>query len=675
MPLGLHEEISSYREMVENAGDVIASFSWDGIFLEVNRSAELLLGWTREELIGQHVSKVTTPASVALAEDRTRRFLAGESLPAMFEAELVRKDGGLVSVEARTWVFRDSQGKLAGFHGIFRDLTERKRAEEALRKSEAALQRERQLFVGGPVIVFQWKMTEGWPIEYVSPNIQQFGYLPQDLLNGAFSYADLIHPEDLERVGAEVHAFLTLGRETFEREYRLRGADGQFRWVYDCSHVVRSVDGKALSIDGYIVDITERKKTEEQLKEEAEINAALARVAEEMITSMGTLAVLDRLCQVTTEVLRCDCGHTLLWFPEEKAYRNVAGYGDTSEQWEMLRAMKIPQESAAGLASQMLKADGVVEVEETEGEPHFLMKMVMRRVGLTTSLVAPLRRGDLTIGALTASYRERYRFNDRQKRLMRGLAHIASLALTNARLLEEIERSNRVKEDFVNTMSHELRTPLNIILGYNQMLREEAFGSLTAKQADIVDRLQNTARELLDLVKTTLDLSRLQSRGIPLELQEIQLSELLRDLEIETRQLNRNPNLQLRWEVPFDLPVLRTDPLKVKMVLKNLLTNALKFTEVGTISMTVEAQDKGVAFIVADTGPGIALEDLSVIFEPFRQGGEFATRRQGGVGLGLHIVRQLLDLLGGTISVASEVGKGSSFRVWLPAVASRETEA
>ena len=172
-----------------------------------------------------------------------------------------------------------------------------------------------------------------------------------------------------------------------------------------------------------------------------------------------------------------------------------------------------------------------------------------------------------------------------------------------------------------------------------------------------------------------MDLSRLQNERVPLAKQEVQIPEFLQALETEMRQLNRNPHLQLQWKIASVLPVLHTDPMKVKMVLKNLLTNALKFTEVGMVSISVEAQDGGVAFIVADTGSGIAPEELPVIFEPFRQGGEFATRRQGGVGLGLYIVQQLLELLGGTISVTSEVGKGSAFRVWLPAQAAPAAEA
>jgi PAS domain S-box-containing protein len=772
------------------------------------------------------------------------------------------------------------------------------------------------LFIGGPVTVFKWEARPGWPVVYVSPNVSQFGYHPTDLLSGVLSYADLIHPGDVQRVVAEVTTYTAEGKATFEQEYRIRRADGHYRWIYDFTRVVRGKDGEATHYDGYILDITERQQTdrelqlkearyralvegsiqgvcvlqrdgailfanpalaaifgydhpgemigssvlrliaphdrgrmnryavararggaapiryefqgikrdgaplwlevqvsvvawdgsaatlatliditarkeaeaalrqseeqyrtlveqihdgvfiiqdsivrfvnaacahmlgwtvqeltgveiqevlapedyelvadrhrrrqegesvpsryefrllhkngvsqvsvelnatliqhrgrpavlgavrditerkraEERLREEAEINAAFARVAQTMIVSLDTTTIVERLCRIATEVLGCDCSHASLWFSEENAYRMVAGYGDTPEQWEMIRSVKIPGAVGQGVASLMLKTGSLLEVEETDLSRPF-PEGVMHQFGVTACLAVALRRGETVIGALIASYRGRRGFGKRQKRLAHGIAQIASLALANAQLLEEVERSNRVKEDFVSTMSHELRTPLNIILGYNQLLREESFGPVTTEQAGILDRVQKNAQELLELINATLDLSRLQSRRVPFEAQEILIPELLSELEAQMQQLNRNPSLLVRWTVAPDLPVLCTDATKLRMVLKNLLTNALKFTEAGTVSVSIKPHAEGVVFEIADTGSGIAPEELAVIFEPFRQGGAFATRRQGGVGLGLYIVQQLLDLLGGKVTVQSELGKGSTFSVWLP---------
>ena len=215
-------------------------------------------------------------------------------------------------------------------------------------------------------------------------------------------------------------------------------------------------------------------------------------------------------------------------------------------------------------------------------------------------------------------------------------------------------------------MSHELRTPLSAVIGYTDLLLDGAFGDLTADQIQPLERTQKSARELLDLITATLDLSRLDQHRIPLHVQECAVADLVNDVIRETPALEEKPHLTFTCSVPPDLPSLSTDPVKLKMVLKNLISNAVKFTHEGSITIATCGLDGGVEFRVSDTGIGIARESQAMIFEPFRQLDSSDTRRYGGVGLGLYIVRRLLDMLGGTISLDSVAGSGSTFRVWVP---------
>jgi signal transduction histidine kinase len=416
-------------------------------------------------------------------------------------------------------------------------------------------------------------------------------------------------------------------------------------------------------------EITERQRTQEQLKEETEIFAALAHVAQELIASFNDPTILERFCRLIIEVLECDRSSTVLWQPQEGAYVVAASYGNTPEQWEVIRTLKVPPEAVVdGMAR--LEKEGVVELE-IASPPQSIPAVILHQFGVTAALFLTLRRGQEIIGAQTAAYCRQKKFSAKQKRIARGISQIASLALANAKLLEELEHANRVKEDFVGTMSHELRTPLNIILGYSDLLLEGEFGELRPEQLRVVQRVDKSARELVDLVTATLDLSRLQNQQLPLTLQEVQIAELVEEVVFDIRDLNLKPALCLQWETAPNLPLLHTDPLKLKLVLKNLLTNAVKFTDQGVVSTTAQNKGAGIEFCVTDTGIGIAPEALSVIFEPFRQLNNSTARLQSGVGLGLYIVRQLLDLLEGTISVDSEVGKGSIFRVWLPLIVER----
>jgi signal transduction histidine kinase len=215
-------------------------------------------------------------------------------------------------------------------------------------------------------------------------------------------------------------------------------------------------------------------------------------------------------------------------------------------------------------------------------------------------------------------------------------------------------------------MSHELRTPLNVILGYNELMREGAFGELSLDQVNILERMNRSAAQLLDLINSTLGLSRMQSQNIPMSLTTVSIRELFAELGTEFHPTHKNSSVTLEWHIEPELPPLRTDPVKLKMVLKNLIGNALKFTNEGAVSISAATHGKGVEFLVRDTGIGIPSEAHAFIFEPFRQVDGSMSRRYGGVGLGLYIVRQLLELLGGAVSLESDMGKGSLFRVWVP---------
>ena len=445
----------------------------------------------------------------------------------------------------------------------------------------------------------------------------------------------------------------------------LRAPDGRVTPVADTAAPIydekHNITGAVLLFQ----DMSVRRRAEEALQAEMQIATALAQVGQELIAALDTPAVLNRLCQLTAEVLGCEYSHTWLWQSQEDAYVPVTGWGDSSEQWEVLRVLRLTRVQLRDTRLAGLKEGELVEIEASS---HNLpLTALSGQSGVSRMLCIALRRGNDLLGIQTAGYRQQQApFTPTQERMARGIAQLASLALDNVCLLEEAERANHLKSNFLATISHELRTPLSIIMGYTELLLEGGFGPLAAEQSRSLRKVDQSARELLELIVAVLNISRLQMGRLPIEVTEVPIADLLAELEAELTARGDKPELRLIWQVAPDLPSLSTDRTKLKIILKNLLANAIKFTDVGEVRVTVKAENEGIEFSVSDKGTGIAPEVLPIIFEPFRQGESAMTRQFGGLGVGLYVVRRLVETLQGSVLVRSEVGKGSIFRVWLP---------
>jgi len=231
---------------------------------------------------------------------------------------------------------------------------------------------------------------------------------------------------------------------------------------------------------------------------------------------------------------------------------------------------------------------------------------------------------------------------------------------------EAAETADRAKSEFLATMSHELRTPIHVILGYGDLLLEEAVAVLSGEQLHALQRIRKNAQNLLELISAVLNVSQLASGQMRITRESVRIVDVFRQVEEETEELREQSNVRFVWDKPENLPLLHTDVGKLKVVLTNLINNAVKFTKEGTITIAARGGTGGIEISVADTGIGIPAEALPRIFAPFYQLDATETRHYEGTGLGLHIVKRLLELIDGRIEVESIMGQGSRFRIWLP---------
>ncbi len=229
---------------------------------------------------------------------------------------------------------------------------------------------------------------------------------------------------------------------------------------------------------------------------------------------------------------------------------------------------------------------------------------------------------------------------------------------------EQAEDTARVKSDFLSITSHELKTPLISIIGYNDLLLDGVAGSLNEEQVDALKKIDKNSKKLLEIINSILNVTRSDMQSV--EHRSIDISQFIEEIKSENRDSIESSGLDFVWDIDPQLHVIQTDQEKVKIILNNLISNAVKFTERGNVVVAAHKKDKVVEICVSDTGIGIPKQDIPIIFDPFRQVESSLTREHGGVGLGLFVVKQLLDLMGGTINVESEVGSGSTFCVCIP---------
>jgi signal transduction histidine kinase len=231
----------------------------------------------------------------------------------------------------------------------------------------------------------------------------------------------------------------------------------------------------------------------------------------------------------------------------------------------------------------------------------------------------------------------------------------------------ELERSNEVKLAFLRSVSHEVRTPLTISIGYSRLLLDGLLGSLSQEQTKAVGAILNHSTELLASFDNVLEATRLETASVMAEPHDVNFIKLLEDLRAGYGPLLHD-NVILEWRLPSELPTVRTDVAKVKRILRNLLSNAMKFTEQGSVVVSVGYLEaaQAIELKVEDTGIGIPQPLKSMIFDLFYQGNNSATRVHDGMGLGLYIVKKYTELLRYKVEVESEVGRGSTFTITLP---------
>jgi signal transduction histidine kinase len=293
---------------------------------------------------------------------------------------------------------------------------------------------------------------------------------------------------------------------------------------------------------------------------------------------------------------------------------------------------------------------------------------IVRDVGAASFMMVPIIARDRALGAIALVSADSSRqFDEQDLALAEDIAARAALAIANAQLYEEARKANKTKSDFLAVVSHDLRTPLTAIIGYVDLMQMGVPDQLPDATRQRLQRIRTSATHLLYLLNELLLFARLDAGREEVRLREVDLREIGREAAAVAEPLALDRHLRFHLNLPDNPVILRTDPDKVRQVLLNLVGNAVKYTERGDVWVELrDTSDHGAVIRVRDTGAGIAQHDLQHIFEPFWQVDSSHHPRDGGTGLGLSVVRRLVQFLGGEVSVDSVLGSGSTFTVTLP---------
>jgi signal transduction histidine kinase len=332
---------------------------------------------------------------------------------------------------------------------------------------------------------------------------------------------------------------------------------------------------------------------------------------------------------------------------------------------------QIPLDREKSVVARAARSKQIVSVEDTNIEPDFMVNPLLPDT--LSEVAVPLVFGDRVLGVLDVQDDQPNRFTQADLSVFSTLAGQIATALQNASLFEEVQETakrlreiDRLKSEFLANMSHELRTPLNSIIGFAEVLLMGISGELDPETQEDVQAIYDNGQHLLSLINDILDLAKIEAGRLSLHFEGVFIEPLLNEVKTANTGLLVNKPIEILIKVEDELPTIEADPVRLNQILNNLVSNAVKFTEEGSITLRASSEDGWVYLQVEDTGIGIEDKDLEEIFEKFQQADGSFKRRAEGTGLGLAITRYLVQMHGGTITVESEMGKGSTFTVRIP---------
>ncbi|WP_299309799.1 PAS domain S-box protein [uncultured Croceicoccus sp.] len=619
------------RYVLDNLDDVLFRIDPDGRWMSLNTAWERITGRAITESIGTKFTDFLKPEDRAEAWHNFSRMLSGEFDTMNVERSIIGRDGKELRIKIRARPARSEDGRSLGLVGHIVDVTERYQEREALEHSE---QQFATLAHHAPAGI--WCSDVDGNATYVSPGWLELAGLTNEEAMGPGWY-DAIHYEDRDRV-AEAWLRAVNAQERFSSEWRWLHKNGTEIWVTTAGAPQFDSDGRLTGYIGTNIDVTERKLAEERL---AERESQLQIVADNIDDALFMIGAEGECIYASLFA-----GEILEMPPEQLIGRQFADMFGTAQSEYVNSRLALLRSGAAEGCELEMEIAGVGEAEDTRW---------------LSGQIAVARDAEThEQGAIIASIRD----VTEDKRLQ--------AELTAQR--ERAELAVQAKSGFLANMSHEIRTPMNGVIGFTQLLMETDLDEAQQRQ---VRMIADSGQAMMRLLNDILDMSKIESGKLQLQPVPMDIRHKVESCVRLLEPVAREKGVELSFGIDPRLPKsIIGDPLRLRQILLNLVGNGVKFTEHGDVRIDARADfedDEEILVLeVADTGIGIAPDKLRTIFNQFDQADGSIARRFGGTGLGLSISSQLTEMMGGTLTVKSKEGRGTSFTVRIPLIAAED---
>jgi PAS domain S-box-containing protein len=652
-----------FRALFENS-PVGICLARDAKILDGNDAFLRMFGYADiEQVRGAPLADLVVPESRPGVMDRARQRELGEPVPTSLEIIGMRRDGSQFpyASEVRRVMLPDGPATVA----FCIDITERKHAEAALRASE---QRYRDLADAMPLVV--WTATPTGELDYYNQRWYDYTGMTIEQSYG-WGWQAVLHPDDLQRCLDRWNESLRT-RQPYEIEYRWRRADGVYCWHLGRALPVRDHDGAITHWVGTGTDIDDQKRAEDRQRLLAEASVLL-------VNALDYESALTQLAHLVAPRLADWCALHLLENGGTIRRLAVVHIDPAKQALALARPARYPLDPSGRLLVAHVLRSGEPEiypevpdallVEAARDADHL---MLLRVLGFTSYMCVPLIARGRILGAITLVTAASGRHYDKAAlALAEDLASRAAIAVDNARLYRDAQDAIRLRDQFLSIASHELKTPLTSLIGYIELIQRR-----TARDSAMAERdlralrvIGEQAARLNKLVGALLDLSRIETGQLSIKRGLVNLVDLARRLVEEAQQTtDRHAITFIGAEQPL---LIRGDELRLEQVIQNLIQNAIKYSPVGgTVTVRVVRRDDLACVAVSDHGIGIPAAALPQLFRRFYRAPNAEVHNIGGMGIGLYVVKQIVELHRGAIDVASQEGVGSTFTICLPLLAS-----